>query len=205
MQWRGSCPRRIRHCCGGDFAKAKTAHDTAAEDYTGLGKAANDPDRPRLSEAEYAQIAEAYERLLEWVRGVDRLKQAVEQRIASIKETMEQSRGAVAEATAALETATAEVVRIKESGFKAVSADQALEKARASLAEATGCLEKRRYALAMTSAKDTKTLAGEAGEAAARLPGMRQEIEAGVAGLTERVERVKSLIVEGRTLFERLS
>ena len=118
---------------------------------------------------------------------------------------MEQSRRAVAEAVAALETATAEVVRIKESGFKAGSADQALEKARTSLAETTGCLEKRRYALAMTSAKDTKTLAGEAGEAAARLPGMRQEIEAGVAGLTERVERVKSLIVEGRTLFERLS
>lgn len=186
------------------LGKARQLVDNGAQSYSELSHSAGDPNNPKLSEAQYSSLEEAYKKVLVVLREGNSVVSDVEKWIDSLQEVMAQLPSAIAEVKTAMTEAVEKQGAARKGGLKTDYPAELLGKARQSLEQAVASSQKKQFAQAMQYANEAQEMASQAAKEAEELPLKKQEAEAGIAALPSRIERVKEAIVQGRGIFERI-
>jgi hypothetical protein len=176
-----------------------------AQTYSDLRHSAGDPDRPRLSEAEYLAIEGAYQKVLAALHEADTIINGLEQQIDSLIQMASQVPARITEVSSTIEETRHHLAAPRKDGLSTTYPEEFLRKARALLDQADAFYQKKQFAQAMQHAAEAKEVVSQAVRAAEELPRQKQEAEAGITALEARIEQVKMVIIAGRETFNRIS
>lgn len=165
----------------------------------------NDPDVDGRSVEEYDQMSSAYEPLLKNLTKAKTTLAEISEQLDSLKRRLDGAPDALAAAGRALETATAEVGRVSELGFRTASAQQRLTNAAEALEQGRKALVSNDFSGALLGADKVTTMATQALKEAESLQRTKMELDLKLADLRTRITGVDKVIAEGRGAFVSLS
>lgn len=155
-----------------------------------------------LSEAEYANLEKEYQGLLEELKGVDTVIVQTEKEANDLEFAVSQASTKIDEVDASIKDVVERIDSVRQQGFNAASSEEFAENVRQTLDRARTAYREKRFMLVMTALKEAKDLCEKSVGAAEELPRKKQESEKAIAALPTRIEKVKSAIEEGRTVFD---
>ncbi|QQG45694.1 MAG: TPM domain-containing protein [Candidatus Sungiibacteriota bacterium] len=187
------------------MVRAQKLFASAAENFHGLGQAANDPERPGLTVAEYEAIAQSYGVVVAKLYEARGIKDEINKRVFQLSSLIADSAKVVAAVNTAITTATQNIAEVRKQGFLTSTADTLLLQAQTKLKEADSAIQQKRYGEAHKTALSAGELVQKAVTSAEELPKIKQELTTGIVAASGRIETVNTGIAAAKEVFDRIS
>lgn len=188
-----------------NLGKIKRLIDSAVLKYSDVDKSAGDPSRSRLSEAEYEATERSYDGVLKALDDANISLGVGEELVQNLKRMMAEIPSQIQEARSLLDATSQEIGLADKKGFITGHLLDSVAKSREFIAEAEKTLREKNFSEASRHVSDSKKSSLSALEAARDLPKRKEALERELSGLNSRVDNIKRSIIEGKTVFDRIS
>ena len=176
-----------------------------AQTYSDLSHSAGDPENPKLGETPLGVIAQEYEKVLNILRGAGDEIDRVEKRITELQQAIDGFNDKAAGVDTAIEEAKKKLEEVRISGFKVTGPAGTLEQARRYLEEARQLYQNRQFIQSINKLDESADLASRAARSAEEIPLKKREADTAILALEPRIEQVKQRIIQGKSIFDRIS
>jgi uncharacterized membrane protein YgcG len=185
--------------------KAKRLTDQSSQAYSELSHSAGDPENPRLGEAQLGVIEPEYQKILSNLREANDAVKSVEDNLVVIQKAVGDFPNKVDEVNTAIVDSLSKQAELNKAGFKTSFAAELTAKGQDFLEKAKSLAAERRVIEGLKCLDAASDQIKQANQAVADLPRKKQEVESAIPLLASRIEKTKESIINGRTVFERLS
>jgi len=193
----GDLPARVE--------EAKRQVRAATLEYTEVDLGVYDPERPNLSESEYARIGDFFEGIKTKLGGAQQAVEAIKDAVAQREKLPRDAESAEQAALAACRTAEEDVAAAKSKGYVTTTPERLSAAAMASLKVAQSQSANRHYGAAVANAAEARKAAEQASAWCAGLPDRIAKLASAIAAGTERTRKVAASIREGAEAFKVLA
>ena len=167
-------------------------YDQAARDYGTARDSVPNPEDTRLSAAEYANIKEAYDKILLTTQQADDRQSAIRESIDEYERWLKTTPATIDAGNAALDPAARRLRDVAQAGYKTSTSEAALDRARRMLAQASVALQEKRIGEAQRQAASASTLIEQAVASAEQYRTRQQDLSTEAERMIERVASLQS-------------
>gem|GEM_PF-1627084 len=186
------------------LAEAQRLADKASEEFANLQHSAGDPDKPGLSVGEYQSIEAGYKEVIADLTKAKELLEEIDNQIDAIQGMIDQGPKVLASAEGKVTAAKAQVAEVAKT-VNVTQAEALIKEAESNIRDARKALGDKRFNQARQLAETASSSAGKAITTAKAVLKKKTETDDAIAAMANRIEKVKAMVIAGKSLFDKIS